>query len=188
MPKEEPWLTVKSAGLREVHRRWLVDFARDAYRRWTPTLFGDPSTKVRVFTVVNIGVFHGAYGFSGGVHLKACSPPFVRDMVGVVGLAQATMFSSENEHGAYYGGFDGAGALGISVRFPRFGSVAAGAKLYVIEGGNRSYLESEDAEHHYSNRNNVRGWLASSCPGARAITTISPTGASASLRRPSSPA
>lgn len=103
------------------------------------------------------GVFHGNYKFSFGVHIKVSSP-FFKDIVGLVGIAQGTKFSSENKAGALYGGFDGAGAAGFIFHIKNIGYAAAGAKLYVIQGENRSYNSKKD--HFYSNVNNLRGWVA----------------------------
>lgn len=101
-------------------------------------------------------VFHGNYKFSFGVHIKVSSP-FFKDIVGLVGIAQGTRFSSENKAGAMYGGYDGAGAAGFIVHIKNVGYFAAGAKLYVIQGENRSYCGDEDNFH---NVNNLRGWAA----------------------------
>ncbi|MBD3241456.1 MAG: hypothetical protein GF331_12780 [Chitinivibrionales bacterium] len=102
-------------------------------------------------------VFQGKYGFSGGLHLKGATPRFFNDMMSVFGMAQATMFSSSNEDGAQYGGFDGAGVLGLQFRVPKFGFVSVGAKLYYIEGDNLSYTGKEGS---YSNTDNLQAWLA----------------------------
>jgi hypothetical protein len=102
--------------------------------------------------------FQGKYGFSGAVHLKAATPRLFNDMVALFGAAQATMFTSENDEGAYYSGIDGAGVLGLQVKVPRFGFVSIGAKMYYIEGSNKSYNSSE--EKGYSNSDNLQAWLA----------------------------
>jgi len=107
-----------------------------------------------------IPVFHGSFGFSGGGHIKGSTPFILEDRLGAIGIVGVSVFSSENTHGAYYGGFDVSGALGLQVKIPDFGAVAAGAQVYLIQGKNRGYLESSSSTHDYSNINNVRGWLA----------------------------
>lgn len=117
----------------------------------------DSQTYFRSSDTAHYFVFQGNYGFSGGLHLKAATPRFFNDMLSVFGMAQATMFSSTNEHGAQYGGFDGAGILGLQFRVPKFGYVSVGAKLYYIEGDNVSYTGREGA---YNNTDNLQAWLA----------------------------
>ncbi len=102
-------------------------------------------------------VFHGNYKFSFGVHIKVSSPLF-KDLIGAVGIAQGTRFSSENKAGAVYSGFDGAAAAGILFHIKNFGYIAGGAKLYVIKGKNRAFNSKKD--NFYSNVNNIRGWVA----------------------------
>jgi hypothetical protein len=102
--------------------------------------------------------FQGNYGFSGGLHLKAATPRFFNDMMAVIGGAEATIFTSENDEGASYGGIDVAGVLGLQFRIPKFGFVSAGAKMYYIEGTNKPY--NSDTEGSFSNTDNLQGWLA----------------------------
>ncbi|MBD3346839.1 MAG: hypothetical protein GF401_17420 [Chitinivibrionales bacterium] len=104
-----------------------------------------------------VGVFDGNFGFSGGGHLKVSSPFFFNERLAVVGIAKATYFTSENDQGAFYGGTDGAGVLGVQFHIPGFGYITAGPMLYVIMGENRSY---NDISGEYSNVNNLRGWLS----------------------------
>jgi hypothetical protein len=105
----------------------------------------------------SVPVFHGNFGFSGGAHLKVGTPSFFQERFSLIAIAQATLFSSENKHGAYYGGKDGTGAVGIQLRIPGFGYVTAGPWVYLIQGENRSF---DGTTGFYSNTNNVRGWLA----------------------------
>jgi hypothetical protein len=105
-----------------------------------------------------LGVFHGNYGFSIGAHCKLATPLFLDDLLGLVAIGQATHFVSENDKGAIYEGFDGAAAAGVLLHIRGIGFAAAGAKLYMIDGQNKSY--NRDAYNDYSNHNNVRGWLA----------------------------
>ncbi len=104
-----------------------------------------------------IELFHGKYKFSYGANIKL-STPLIKDIIGLIGITQATYFSSPNKEGAVYEGFDGTGALGLLFHIPNFGYVAAGSKLYYIKGENQSYNSS--TVHPYSNINNIRGWLA----------------------------
>lgn len=104
-----------------------------------------------------IGAFHGKYGFSFGVNIKLSSPLF-KDVIGIIGIGQGTIFESENKSGAMYGGYDGAGAIGLLLHIPNVGYLAAGSKLYLIQGKNHSYNSTK--ENDYSNVNNVRGWIA----------------------------
>jgi hypothetical protein len=101
--------------------------------------------------------FQGGYGFSFGAHLKAGTPRFFNDMVGIVGIGAVTMFSSTNEKSAKYSGWDGSGALGLQFRIPKFGYVTAGTKLYMIKGDNESY---NGQKGYFWNTDNVQGWLA----------------------------
>lgn len=104
-------------------------------------------------------IFHGKYGFSYGAHLKLSTPLILNDIVGLIGIFQGTRFFSENDEGAYYSGYDAAGAAGLLFHIPGFGYIAAGSKVYLIaKGRNKSY--NSGVEHRYSNINNVRGWLA----------------------------
>jgi hypothetical protein len=106
-----------------------------------------------------IGVFHGKYDFSWGAHLKLSTPRVWNDRIGLIGIVQGTAFSSENEDGARYKGYDIAGAFGVLVHIPKFGYIAVGPKVYLIAKGlNKSYNNS--SEQVYANINNLRGWLA----------------------------
>ncbi len=105
-----------------------------------------------------LGIFHGAFAFSYGTHLKLATPLYFNDLIGLIAIAQATHFTSENEQGAVYRGYDGCGAAGVIVHIAGFGYAAAGAKAYLIQGENRGYNQNSYKE--YSNSNNVRGWLA----------------------------
>lgn len=102
--------------------------------------------------------FQGKYGFSGGINVKGATPRFFNDMMSVIGIANATIFSSENDDGAAYGGIDIDGVLGLQFKIPKFGYVSAGAKLYYIQGSNKSY--DSKTEHDYSNTDNLQGWIA----------------------------
>lgn len=104
-----------------------------------------------------VGAFHGNYKFSFGINLKLASP-LLKDIIGVVGIAQGTRFESENKSGAMYGGYDAAGAVGLLLHIKNVGYLAAGSKIYLIEGSSHSYNSSED--NFYSNINNIRGWVA----------------------------
>ena len=102
-------------------------------------------------------VFHGKYGFSGGAHLKASTPFFLKKSIAIIGIVNATTFSSKNKSNAFYGGFDGAGTVGVQFHIPGFGYISTGPMLYVIQGKNKSY---DGIESWYGNVNNIRGWLA----------------------------
>jgi hypothetical protein len=106
----------------------------------------------------SIGLFHGDYGFSGGLHLKLGTHFFHDDLVRIIGIGQVAYFSSKNKEGALYSGKDGAGVVGLQFHIPHFGYVTAGPQLYLIMGENKSY--NSTAKHKYSNINNLRGWLA----------------------------
>lgn len=121
---------------------------------------------------VIIEAFHGNYKFSFGVNIKLSTPLF-KDIVGAIGIAQGTRFSSENKAGAIYSGFDGAGALGVLFHIKNIGYVAAGSKIYLIQGKNQSYNSSK--EQFYSNINNIRGWFAFDYfPRIKALTKYIP--------------
>lgn len=118
-----------------------------------------------------IPVFEGAYGFSGGAHLKLTTPQILNTL-SMMAMAQGGMFQSENKAGAMYGGKDGVAALGLQVRIPQFGYISAGPQLYIINGENRSYSGTESI---YSNVNNVRGWIAFDYfPKVEPLTTNKP--------------
>ncbi len=102
-------------------------------------------------------VFHGKFGYSGGAHLKISSPFFLKKTIAFTGIGSATTFLSQNKDKASYGGFDGAGAVGIQFHIPRFGYITAGPMMYLIKGKNESY---DGIKGKYSNINNLRGWLA----------------------------
>lgn len=108
-------------------------------------------------TADTIGVFHGKWAFSGGGHLKVSSPFFFNNLLAVVGIGEASYFSSRNANGAIYGGYDASGAAGVQLRIPQFGFLTAGARLYVIQGKNQDYTGETGT---YSNIGNLRGWLA----------------------------
>jgi hypothetical protein len=102
-------------------------------------------------------VFHGKFGYSGGAHLKISTPFFLKNTLALTCIGNATTFSSKNSDGASYGGFDGAGAVGVQFHIKRFGYVSAGPMMYLIKGKNESY---NGVQGKYSNINNLRGWLA----------------------------
>jgi hypothetical protein len=101
-------------------------------------------------------VFHGKFGFSGGAHLKISSPFFLKKSLAITAIGSATTFSSKNTSNALYGGFDGAGAIGVQFHIPRFGYISAGPMVYLIKGDNESY---DGIKGKYSNINNIRGWM-----------------------------
>lgn len=105
----------------------------------------------------SIPVFHGKYGFSGGAHLKLSSPAFLNNLVSIIGIGQATYFTSKNQHNATYRGIDGAGVIGLQFHLPGFGYISTGPLVYLINGTNVSYTGKEN---FYSNSNNIRGWIA----------------------------
>jgi len=107
-----------------------------------------------------IPLFHGGVGFSGAAQVKGTTPFFLNEMVAGVLLVQGGLFSSENEYGALYKGYDGSAALGIQVKIQSYGYISAGVKAYYIQGSNRHYTDSENTERSYSNLNNVGGWCA----------------------------
>lgn len=104
-----------------------------------------------------IELFHGKYGFSGGAHLKLSTPSILKKTMSFFTIGQATTFSSENNNGAKYGGFDGAGVIGLQFRIPNFGFISVGPMVYVIEGDAQG---ADGKNEYYSNSNNVRGWIA----------------------------
>jgi hypothetical protein len=104
-----------------------------------------------------IGAFHGDYRFSGGGHLKLSTPFFFKNYMAIIGIGEVTYFSSQNGNSAEYSAIDGAGALGVQFRIPQFGFISGGAKLYLMDGNNKSY---DGATHKFANVNNLRGWLA----------------------------
>jgi len=105
-----------------------------------------------------IGIFHGDYGFSGGLHVKIGSDFFYDGLFRFIGICQATYFSTSSANGTLYSGKDAAGVVGLQFHVPQFGYVSAGPQLYLIEGENKSYNSS--IKNPYSNVNNLRGWLA----------------------------
>ena len=108
-------------------------------------------------TAKAIGIFHGDYGFSGGAHFVLGTPFFYNELFRVICIGKATIFSSQNNEGAAYGGKDGAGAIGLQFHVHRFGYITVGPQVYLIEGENKSYT---GIKQPYSNLNNVRGWVA----------------------------
>jgi hypothetical protein len=102
-------------------------------------------------------VFHGGYGFSGGVHLKLSTPYFYNNLLCAIGIVHGGIFSSKSSASVLYGGTDAAGALGLQFHVQNFGFVTIGSEIYLIEGKNTDYAGSKGS---YSNVNNVRGWLA----------------------------
>jgi len=105
----------------------------------------------------SIPLFHGKFGFSGGAHLRVSSPFFLKEHISLMGIGQATYFSSENKHGASYSGFDGSGAVGVQFHIPGFGYISAGPLVYIIQGSNKHYTGGTD---FFSNANNLRGWIS----------------------------
>jgi hypothetical protein len=102
-------------------------------------------------------IFHGNFGLSAGAHVKLSTPFFANDLLAVVGLAQASYFSSENKYKAAYGGIDANGAVGVQLHIKDFGFITLGPQLYFIEGSNRG---ADGRKGSYSNISNLRGWLA----------------------------
>jgi len=105
----------------------------------------------------SVDEFHGDYGFSGGAHLKLSTPSILKKTVSFFTIGQATMFSSKNDDGAKYGGYDGTGVIGIQVKIPGFGFISIGPMVYLIEGDAEG---TDNKSEFYSNTNNVRGWIA----------------------------
>ena len=103
------------------------------------------------------GIFNGNYGYSGGAHLIVGSDFFYNDLFRVIGIANATYFTSSNTAGATYSGIDGEGIIGLQFRIPHVGFISAGPELYLIDGKNKSYTKKYG---NYSNISNLRGWLA----------------------------
>jgi len=104
-----------------------------------------------------IPVFNGDFGWSVGGHLKLSSP-FFNDFASVFGLMNGNFFHSANKRGAYYGGADAVGVIGVQMRVPKFGYVSIGPQVYLIRGENQAYDSKKTGK--YSNINNVRGWIA----------------------------
>jgi len=103
-----------------------------------------------------VPTFDGKYGVSYGGNLKLTTP-YMFDYVALIGIANGNFFRSENKLGAYYGGKDAAGVIGLQVKVPNLGFISAGPQVYYIEGENRSYYGEKGT---YSNINNLRGWIA----------------------------
>lgn len=103
-------------------------------------------------------LFHGNFGFSAGGRIKLSTPLFIEEFLGGVFITRATWFSSSNKAGAMYSGIDGTAAAGLLLHIPKFGYLAAGPQVYLIDGRNRSY--NSDTEQSYANLNNLRGWVA----------------------------
>ena len=104
-----------------------------------------------------IDLFHGEYGFSGGAHLKLSTPAILKKTLSLFTIGQGTTFSSKNDRGAMYGGYDGCAVVGLQFRIPNFGYISAGPMVYLIEGD----AEGSDGRNStYSNVNNIRGWIA----------------------------
>ena len=101
--------------------------------------------------------FHGKFGFSGGGHLKLSTPSFFKQYLSVIAIAQATIFSSENEFSASYSGKDGTGVVGLQAYIPGFGYITAGPWVYIIQGTNKGF---DGKSGFYSNTDNIRGWVA----------------------------
>jgi len=102
-------------------------------------------------------VFHGKYGITGGAHLKLGTPFYFNNLVCGVCIIDGSYFSSKNDAGTTYSGMDGAAGLGLQFHLNGFGFLTAGSTVYLIKGKDQSY---SGAENFYSNKNNVRGWLA----------------------------
>lgn len=105
-----------------------------------------------------VPLFDGKYGVSFGGSINLYSPFLFNNSVAFVAIASGNFFRSENKHGAYYGGNDGAAAAGIHIRVPNFGFISAGPHLYIMNGENKSFDNEKTGA--YSNINNVRGWIA----------------------------
>jgi hypothetical protein len=121
--------------------------------------FGTAQVSVDQYTVGSdtIPVFDGGFGWSVGGHLKLSSP-YIGNYVSAFGLTNGNLFRSKNKLGAYYGGADAVGVVGVQVRIPQFGYVSVGPQVYLIQGENKGYDSNEKGK--YSNINNVRGWIA----------------------------
>jgi hypothetical protein len=102
-------------------------------------------------------IFHGGYGFSGGGHLKLGTPFFFNNLMGVIGILQGGVFSSQNSSGTTYRGTDACGGLGLQFHVPSFGYITVGSQAYLILGKTTDFSGKQG---YYSNVNNVRGWLA----------------------------
>jgi hypothetical protein len=103
------------------------------------------------------GIFQGNYKFSAGASIVIGSRFFYNDLFRIIGIGQATFFSSTNANAAQYSGTDGAGVIGAQFHVKNFGYVTLGPEVYLISGKNKDYLGNQ---HRYSNLNNVRGWLS----------------------------
>lgn len=102
----------------------------------------------------DVALFHGGYGFTGGGNLKVSSP-FAKDIIGAIGLAKGTWFSSTEENSdRYYRGLDVVAAAGPVFHIPKFGFIAFGPQLYYIHGQN------DASSSNFHNINNLRGWIA----------------------------
>jgi hypothetical protein len=104
-----------------------------------------------------IGVFKGNFGFSGGIHIIMGTRFFYNDLFRIVGIGQASFFSSSDNTKITYGGNEGTGAVGLQFHIPRFGYITVGPEIYLISGKNKGF---DGIQHRYSNINNVRGWMA----------------------------
>lgn len=102
----------------------------------------------------DVALFHGGYGFTGGANIKA-STPMLKNIVGIIGLAKGTWFSStEDKTEQYYRGFDIAGVIGPLFHIPKFGYISFGPQIYYIHG------ENSGSSQNFHNINNLRGWIA----------------------------
>lgn len=102
----------------------------------------------------DVALFHGNYGFSGGANIKVSSP-FAKNIIGVIGLAKGSWFSStEKNTEKYYRGLDIVAAAGPIFHIPKFGYISFGPQIYYVHG------ENEGSSGNYHNINNLRGWIA----------------------------
>lgn len=102
----------------------------------------------------DVALFHGGYGFTGGGNIKV-STPLLKDIIGAIGLAKGTWFSStEDNTERYYRGLDVAAAIGPIFHIPKFGYISFGPQIYYIHGQN------DATSGNYHNINNLRGWIA----------------------------
>lgn len=102
--------------------------------------------------------FEGNFGLSVGGTVKTATP-LIKDIVGLIAIGQATLFTSKNDAEAYYKGPDYSAAGGLLFHIKGVGYIAAGPHLYIQMGKHKGYKDS-DVVQKYSSVSNLRGWLA----------------------------
>jgi hypothetical protein len=86
-------------------------------------------------------VFHGKYVFPEST-FESLNPLFLKKSIAIIGIVNATTFSSKNKNNAFYGGFDGA-VRRSPVSYSGFGYISTGPMLYVIQEKIKAMMESK---------------------------------------------